>query len=138
MDITRHGVLAFWSNGFEQRDPLLHNSLVLVLEIEPIDLITPEQRRVAWISDLHLAQHLAHDDFDMLVVNFDTLESINFLHFVDQVLLQILWSADFQDFMRNNRTFSQLLAFLHEVALKDDDMLGQRNEMLFLGTGLRV
>ncbi len=103
-----------------------------------IHLIAPEQRSVARIGDLHLAQHLAHDDLDVLVVNFDALEAINFLHFVDQVFLQFLRSADFENFVRNDRTFGQLLAFLHEVALEDDDVLGERNEMLFLGNRFRI
>ena len=90
------------------------------------------------LGDLHLAQHLADDDLDVLVVNLHALEAINFLHFVDQVLLQILRSADLEDFVRNDRTFGELLALLHEVALEDDDVLVQRDEMLFLGAGLGV
>ena len=103
-----------------------------------IDLIAPEQRGVARIGDLHLAQHLAHDDLDVLVVNLDALEPVNFLHFVHQVFLQILRPADFENFVRHNRTFGQLLTFLHEVALEDDDVFGQRNQMLLFCTGLRI
>ena len=101
---------------------LFHHLGVLRFEIEPIDLIAPEERGVARIGDLHLAQHLAHDDLDVLVVNFHALEAINFLHFVHQMLLQILRSADLENFVRHDRTFGQLLAFLHEVALEDDDV----------------
>ncbi len=68
--------------------PCLDDAAVLRFEVEPVDLIAPEQRRVARIGDLHLAQHLAHDDLDVLVVNFDALEAVNLLHFVDQMLLQ--------------------------------------------------
>ena len=105
--------------------PFLDDLLVFLFEIELVDLIAPEERGVARIGDLHLAQHLAHDDLDVLVVNLHALQAINFLHFVDQVLLQILRSADLENFVRNNRTFGQLLAFLHEVALEDDDVFGQ-------------
>ena len=86
---------------FRRLAALLDYALVLFLEIELVDLIAPEQRRVARIGDLHLAQHLAHDDLDVLVVNLDALESVNFLHFVDQVLLQILRPADFENFVRH-------------------------------------
>ena len=110
---------------------------VLLLELEPVDLIAPEERGVARIGDLHLAQHLADDDLDVLVVNLDALEAVNFLHFVDQVLLQVLRSADLEDFVRNDRTFGELLALLHEVALEDDDVLGQRDEMLLFRARLR-
>ena len=40
--------------------------------------------------------------------------------------------------MRNNRPFGKLLAFLHKIAFKNNDVLGERNEMFFLGTDLRV
>ena len=48
---------------------------------------------VAGLGDLHLAQHLADDDLDVLVVDFHALEAVNFLHFVDQVLLERLRPA---------------------------------------------
>src|SRR5213079_419750 len=48
---------------------LFYHLGILSFEIETIDLIAPEERRVARISDLHLSQHLAHDDLDMLIVN---------------------------------------------------------------------
>ena len=94
-----------------------------LLEIEAVDLVAPEQRGVARIGDLHLAQHLPHNDLDVLVVNLDALEAVDFLHFVDEVLLQILRSADLEDLVRHDRTFGQLLALLHEVALERDDVL---------------
>ena len=40
--------------------------------------------------------------------------------------------------MRHNRAFSELLAFLHEIAFEYDDVLGKRNEMLFLSAGVRI
>ena len=58
----------------------------------------------------------------MLVVDRHTLQAINFLHFIDEMLLQFLRTADVQNFMRIDRAFSQLLAFLHVVALEDDDV----------------
>ena len=73
----------------------------------------------------------------MLVVDFDALEAVNLLHFVDEVLLQVLRSADIENFVRDDGTFGELLAFLHEVALEDDDVLVERDEMLLLGAGLR-
>ena len=103
--------------------PCFDDRRVLPLEIELVDLVAPEKRGVARIGDLHLAQHLADDDLDVLVVDLDALEAVNFLHFVDEVLLQILRSADLEDFVRDDRTFGELLALLHEVALEDDDVL---------------
>ena len=40
--------------------------------------------------------------------------------------------------MRIDRAFGELLAFLHEVALEDDDVLADRDEVLLFHAGLRV
>ena len=61
----------------------------------------PRGAGVARIGDLHLAEHLADDDLDVLVVDLDALEAINLLHFVDQVFLQLLRPADIEDFVRS-------------------------------------
>src|SRR5207248_2284791 len=123
---------------FRRFAALLDYTLVLFLELKLVDLIAPEQRRIAGIGDLHLAQHLAHDDLDMFVINLDTLQSINFLHFVDQVLLQILRPAHFQNFVRYYWTLGHLLAFLHEIAFEHDDVFRERDQMLFFRFGLWV
>src|SRR6266487_2890056 len=54
------------------------------------------------------------------------------------MFLQVLRSADFEDFMRNNRSFGELLTFLHEISFEDDDMFRERDEMFFLGPSVRV
>ena len=102
-----------------------------------LSICSPQRNvRVARFGDAHLAQHLADDDFDVLVVDRHALQAINFLHFVDQVLLQFLRAADVENFVRVNRAFGQLLAFLHEIALEDDDVLADRNEMFLFHAGL--
>ena len=101
-------------------------------------MIAPEHGSVAGIGNFHLAQHLAHDDFNVLVIDLHALQPIYLLHFVDQMFLQILRSADFEDFVRNNRTFGKLLTFLHEIALEDDNVFSERNQMLFLGPSLGI
>ena len=92
-------------------------------------MFAPEELSVAGFGDADLAEHLAHDDLDVLVVDRHTLQTINFLHFVDQVFLQLLRAADVEDFVRVHRTFGQLLTFLHEVALEHDDVLTDGDEM---------
>ena len=89
-----------------------------------MSICSPQRKlRVARLGDPHLAQHLADDDLDVLVVDRHALEAVDLLHFVDEVLLQFLRAADVQDFVRNDRAFGQLLALLDEVALEDDDVL---------------
>src|SRR5271165_212906 len=53
------------------------------------------------------------------------------------MLLQILRSAHVQDFVRHNRAFGQLGTLLHEITLKDDHVLIQRNQMFFFQTAHR-
>src|SRR5947199_767300 len=52
------------------------------------------------------------------------------------MFLQVLRPANFEDFMRHNWTFGELLTFLHEISFEDDDMFRERNEMFFLGSGV--
>src|SRR4030095_11154462 len=125
-------------NSLRRLAAFLDNFLVLFLEVEFVDLIAPEQRCIAWIGDLYLPQHLAHDDFDVLVIDLHALESIDLLHFIHQVLLQLLWTAHFENLVWHNGTFGQLLAFLHVIAFKHNDVLRERNEMFFLSPGVRV
>jgi hypothetical protein len=54
------------------------------------------------------------------------------------MLLQVLWSANFKDFVRNNRTLGQLLALFHKVTLEDNDVFGKRDQMFFLGTSIGI
>ena len=122
--------------GFGRLATHLLDALVLVLELDLVDLFAPEERGVAGFGDAHLAEHLADDDFDVLVVNRHALQAINFLHFVDEVFLQFLRSADVENFVRIDRAFGQLLAFLHEIALEDDDVLADRDEVFLFQTGL--
>ena len=61
----------------------------------------------------------------MLVVDFDALEAVNLLHFVDEIFLQVLRSADLEHFVRDDRAFGELLALLDDVALVDDEVLAR-------------
>jgi len=74
----------------------------------------------------------------VLIVDFHALEPIHLLHFVHQMFLQILRSAHLEDFVRNNRAFRKLLAFLHKIAFEDNDVFGERDQVLFLGSGIRI
>ena len=93
---------------------------------------------IAGFGDLHFTEHLTNDDLNVLVVDLNTLQAIDLLHFVDQVLLQLLGSADLKNFMRHHRTFRQLLPLLDRVSLVDNQMLREGDEMFLFRTGLSV
>ena len=122
-DAEQHG------RGFGRFAAHLLHALVFAFELQLVNLLAPEELGVAGFGDAHLAQHLAHDDFDVLVVDRHALQAINFLHFVDQVLLQFLRAADVENLVRIHRAFGQLLAFLHEVALEHDDVFADGDEV---------
>ena len=69
-----------------------HHALVLFAELELIDHFFGQEFGVADIFDLHPAHHLPRDDFQVLIVDVDALQTIDFLDFVHQVLLQFLFA----------------------------------------------
>src|SRR5258708_27173903 len=118
-------------NGFRRFTTLFGDSPIFFVEFKSVDLITPEQFGITRFGDFHFPQHLANNDLDMFIINLNALEAVHLLHLVYQMLLQILRSADIQDFMRYNGTFSELRTFLHEIALEYDDVFIERDKVLF-------
>ena len=74
----------------------------------------------------------------MLVIDLHALEAIDLLHFVDQMLLEILWSADLKDLVRHNRTLGKLLTLFHKVAFEDNDVFGEQDQVFFLGSSIGI
>src|SRR6266849_6160794 len=114
------------------------HALVFVVEFDFVDLLASEEGGGPRLGNAHLAQHLAHDDLDVLVVDRYPLQTVNLLDFVDEMFLQFLRAADVQDFVRVDRPFGQLLALFDIVALEDNHMLADGNEVFFLQSGLLV
>ena len=54
------------------------------------------------------------------------------------MFLEFLRPTDIEHLVWNYRTFGELLAFLNEVAFEDNDVLGERDEVFLLGTGIRA
>src|SRR6202043_1633396 len=102
------------------------------------DLITPEQSGVARLGYLYLSQHLSNDNLDVFIVDLDALKPINLLNLIHEMFLQVLWPAHVENFMRNDRTLRQLRTFFHKIALEDDHVFVQRNEMFLFLTRNRI
>src|ERR1017187_6279459 len=116
----------------------LLDARVLFFKVELVDLFAPEEPGVARLGDANLAQHLAHDGLNVLIVDGDALQPIDFLDLIDEVLLQLLRTAYVQDFVRVDWAFGKLLAFLDVIALEDNDMLADGDEVLLLNRSLLV
>lgn len=112
--------------------PLGHGLLVFGLELGLVDLFAHEEARSARLGDGHLAEHLAHDDFDVLVVDAHALEAVHFLDFVHQVGGEVLLALGAQDVVQLGVAFGQQVAALDEVAVGHGDVLALGHQV-FLG-----
>ena len=79
-----------------------------------------QQTGVALLEHEDPAQHLPHDDLDVLVVDRHTLAAVHLLDLVHQVLLGLADTEDAQHLLRVGRALGQLLADLDVVALADE------------------
>ncbi len=66
------------------------------------------------------------DDFQVLVVDVDALQAVDFLDLVHQVLLQFLFAEHVQDVVRVARTVHQRIAGLHALAFLHVDVNAAR------------
>ncbi len=74
-----------------------------------IDIFAIEEGGIAWIGDAHFLEHLTHDDLNVLIVDVHTLQTINFLHLVHEILLKFANTANLQDLVRNDKAIGELL-----------------------------
>ena len=83
------------------------HAAVLVVKPEPVHHVAGDKLGVAGVVHLHAAQHLAQDDLNVLVVDADALGAIDFLDFVNEVVLEALQAA-------NVHQFAQVQGAVHE------------------------
>ena len=98
------------------------HTLVLVVEAEAIDLLLEEEGGVADIFNLHPAEHLPDDGFDVLVRDGHALETVDFLDFIDEVHLQLALAEDFENVMRVAGAVDESVAGAEALAFLDVDV----------------
>src|SRR5699024_5613100 len=91
-----------------------------------------QELRRARFDDRDAAQHLPHDDLDVLVVDRHALRAVDLLHLVDQVHLDVARTHDAQHLVRVCSALEQLLAHLDVVPVGQHALI-----LLALGTVLR-
>ena len=106
--------------------------VVLVQHLGALDLLTGNERRVARIGDLHPAQHLPHDHFDVLVVDLHTLQPVDVLHFVDDVARERIHAQQAKDVVRISRAIDDQLALVHDLAVVHEHVFFLRNQEFML------
>ncbi len=72
--------------------------------------------RISRLIDFHLAQHLAYDYFDMLIVDIYALHLIYTLNFFDEILVYAFHTVNSQNIMRIERTLSDTVSSLDKVS----------------------
>ena len=105
---------------------------VLFHEAGAVDLLAAQVARVAGLGDLDLAQHLANDRFDVLVVDLDALQAVDVLDFLDEVGRERLDAEQTQDVMRIRLAVDDGFALLHVLAFEHDHLAPLRNQLLVL------
>ena len=82
-------------------------------------LFTSQHRGLTPIFNLYLLKHLPHNGFNMLVVDFHALQTVNILNFLYQIFCQSLYAQNIQDIMRNRRAIQQQIAFADHITFID-------------------
>src|SRR6478736_8772630 len=114
------------------------HALVFTQEGDAIDLLAPEPLGISRIGDADLAEHLADDDLDVLVVDRHALETIDFLHLADEELVERGRPEDLEDLVRIGGAFGQVLALVDDVAGLHDDVLAVRDQVFLFAAGFLV
>src|SRR3546814_730389 len=110
--------------GF-QPDVVLEHALAL-------GLLAVQEAAVALVGDLDLAQHLANDHLDVLVVDLHALQAVDVLDLLGQIDGQRLDAQQAQDVLRARLAVHHGLALLHVLAFEHDDLAVLGNQLLVL------
>src|SRR6516225_1309507 len=107
-------------------------SLILGAEAKLVDDFFRQKFGIADIFHLHPAHHLARDDFQVLVVDVDALQTVDFLNLVHQVLLQFLFAEHAHDVVRIARAVHERIARVNTLAFLDVDVNAAGESVLAL------
>ena len=98
-------------------------------------MLTFQQRCIATVGNFPFLQHLANDHFDVLVVDFHTLQTVHILDLVDHIVGQGFDTHDGQNIMRRRVAVHQVFTFLDKVTLHHWDVFAFGNHVFHWITG---
>lgn len=110
------------------------NAVVFVEHFAAFNLFARDKVRVARIRDLHAAQHLTDNHFDVLVVDLHALQTVDVLHFVDDVARKLLNAEQTQNVVRIGRTLHDFFTALHDLTVVHEDLLVLADQELVFNT----
>ena len=85
----------------------ISNLVVCLLEGESVNNLTRKEWRIAWFLNLSLSHHLSNDNFNVLVVDVNTLALINALKVFNKVFVNGCSTCKFKNFVWISWTFGQ-------------------------------
>ena len=97
------------------------DAVVDLLEVEPVDQLGRQQLAVARLVDADLAQHLADDDLDVLVVDRHALAAVDLLDLLDEVALDRVAAPRLEELLRVDRAVGDRVAGAHLLRLGDEE-----------------
>jgi hypothetical protein len=112
--------------------PPSRGPVVDLLEVQPVDQLGRQQLAVARLVDADLAEHLADDDLDVLVVDRDALAAIDLLDFLDEVALDGVLAPRLEVLLRVDRAIGDGVAGADVLALGDEEPGVVRDRVLAL------
>ena len=95
--------------------------VVLVVEFAEIDGGAGQERRIAGFLDANLARHLACDNLDVFIVDFDILGAVDLLHLEQDIFVHRVDAVDAENISRRAISLGQLLTCLDVLMLRDGD-----------------
>ena len=108
------------------------DAVVVLLELEAVDELGRQQIDVARLVDADLAQHLADDDLDVLVVDRDALAPVDLLDLLDEVALDGVLAPGVEVLLRVDRPVGDRVAGADLLAVLDQELGVVRDDVLAL------
>ena len=100
-------------------------------------LFAGDEAGFARIDNVHAAQHLTDDDFDVFVGNLHALQSVNFLHLLNNIARQFFDAFQTQNVVRINRTVYDGFAAVYDLAVMHQNLFLFGNQG-FVGYAVHV
>ena len=98
-------------------------TIVLIKHFRAFDLFARDELRVARIGDLHAAQHLTNNHFNVLVVDLHALQTVHVLNFIHDVTGEFFDTEESQNVVRIRRSFHDFFTALHHLTVVHEDLL---------------
>src|SRR5262245_27294064 len=100
-------------------------------------MVSNQKISIAHLFDSDAPQHLAHNDFNVLVVDSNTLQTVNLLYFINQIFGQGLLAQNIEDIVRVRRAVHKSFSSPDTVPFVNADVFTFGNEILSRLTDFR-